>query len=53
MQEVTVYNRNGAGNQPFCNLIAITKDAINMETGGCKHWMESTALQNVTVSMNK
>jgi len=28
---VKVYNRSGAGSQPFCNLIAITKDAINME----------------------
>jgi len=25
---VKVYNRSGAGNQPFCNLIAITKDPI-------------------------
>ena len=25
---VKVYNRSGAGNQPFCNLIAISKDAI-------------------------
>jgi len=25
---VKVYNKFGAGNQPFCNLIAITKDAI-------------------------
>jgi len=28
---VKVYNRSGAGNQPFCDLIAITKDSINME----------------------
>jgi len=27
---VKVYNRPGARNQPFCNLIAIIKDAINM-----------------------
>ena len=25
---VKVYNRSGAGNQPFCDLIAIIKDAI-------------------------
>jgi len=28
---VKVYNRSGAGNQPFCDLIVITKDAIIME----------------------
>ena len=27
-KQVKVYNRSGAGNQPFCNLIAISKDAI-------------------------
>jgi len=27
-KRVKVYNRSGAGNQPFCNLIAISKDAI-------------------------
>jgi len=31
MGQNNVYNRSGAGNQPFCDLIAITKDAINME----------------------
>jgi len=31
---VKVYNRSGAGNQPFCDLIVITKDAVNMEKRG-------------------